>query len=160
MFTRHVQREHWRGDLRGHARDEHDALGVGGGVGARGEEMGERHLRQAHGMREVDVEEGVAGSFFGVAGFRAPRGVPEIAPVWLRDAGAGTDDGDVAEGGGGVLEHGCQGGPGGDVGAVEESTSRGGGRTCGVGLGVVVLGEEVGGFGAQGQVGEEDIAVV
>ena len=75
-------------------------------------------------MREVDVEERVTTPFLRVTRFGRSRGVPEIRGVRFSDAGAGADDGDFAEVGGGGVEHGLEGGPGGDVCAVEESAWR------------------------------------
>ena len=81
--------------------------------------------------------------------------MPEVGPVRVEDAGAGADDVDCAEGGEGCGEEGGELGPGGYVCGVEEGGWGGGG---GGGGGWGVSREEVLGFGAEGEVGEEDVA--
>ena len=73
--------------------------------------------------------------------------MPEITKGWLVDAGAGTDDIDASETGNGGIEHGLKGGPVCDVCFLEDGV-------LGVG------GDEGLGFGAEGEVCEDDVGAV
>lgn len=74
--------------------------------------------------------------------------MPEVGGVGLVDACARTDDVEGGEGEQGGFEHVPEAGPGGYVCLEEDGFGGGGG----------VFGEEGLGFGAEGQVGEEDVA--
>ena len=54
--------------------------------------MCEGELGGADGVRDVDVEGGVAAAGDGVGGFGTAGWVPEIGPVRVVDAGAGADN--------------------------------------------------------------------
>lgn len=175
------------GELGGDGGDVDYGFGVEGGDGGfvgGGEEVREGELGGADGVREVDVEGGVTRGVPWVAGEGRGRGVPEGgeclgrrrcelgARFWggreegerrgregdregygFVDPSPGTDDVCAAEFARCDGEHALQLVPFADVGLLEDGAG-GGAGWGGVG------GEEGVGFGAEGEVGEEDVAVV
>lgn len=101
MLSSNIHRHRESRDLPRDAGNVHDALGVAGadfarlrgGCGIQPARDGD--LSRADRVREVDVQAGVVADSVravqGVFGLRRAWRVPEIGPVGLEDAGAGTD---------------------------------------------------------------------
>lgn len=112
----------------------------------------EGQLRRADGVRQVDVQEGVAARLAvgGVPALGAARRVPEVGPVGLVDTGPWTDDVDGPELPDGHVEHVGQGRPRRHVRLGEDGPW--------ALAGVAVLCDELLGIGPEGEVCEDDIA--
>lgn len=101
MFSSNIHRHRESRNLPRDAGNVHDALGVAGadfarlGGGCWVQPARDGDLGRADRVREVDIQAGVVADSVravqGVFGLRGARWVPEIGPVGLEDAGAGTD---------------------------------------------------------------------
>jgi hypothetical protein len=123
-------------------------------------EMPNRQLRQPDRMREINIQQLVPRVRNRVRRPRRSRRDPEVAKGLLEDPGAGTHYVDGAESFLGGRQGGLELCPGRHVTLLEYSAGAVGAGADVVGGGEGGGGDEVVGFGPEGQVGDEDVAAL